>query len=246
MSDSRDDVDRARRDLARHNERLAAAMRELEAFFPGVADDFELPLGAIESSAIAIGAGRQQPDYATFQAMQAIRDSVAVMQEMIGSLRALGKWAGQPMELESIDMATLARVAWAEIGNNAGAFNLGELPVARGHRGMLALVWKNLLFGAARRSAANARPRVEVSGSRDGENAVYSVSDNGTGLDLSGAGNLLDAFERIQKQSEHPGIAVGLAIVQRIVTRHRGNVWVDARRETGALLQFSLPIAAAK
>jgi light-regulated signal transduction histidine kinase (bacteriophytochrome) len=242
MSDSRDDVDRAHRDLARHNERLAAAMRELEALSPGVADDLELPLGAIERNAIAIGAGRQQPDHATFQALQAIRDGVGVMQQMIGNLRKLGMWAGQPMELESIDMAALARAAWTEIGNKAGAFNLAELPMARGHRGMLALVWKNLLFGAASRSAANARPRVEVSGARDGENAVYSVSDNGTGLDLSGAGSLLDAFARIQKQSAHPGIVVGLAIVQRIVTRHRGNVWVDARHATGALFQFSLPV----
>ena len=71
---------------------------------------------------------------------------------------------------------------------------------------------------------------------------VYSVSDNGTDLELDYAGKLLYVLEQIQKQSQPPGTGVGLAIVQRIVTRHRGNVWVEAHQGKGALFQFSLPI----
>ena len=64
---------------------------------------------------------------------------------------------------------------------------------------------------------------------------------NGRDLDLGIAGKLTYVFEKIQSQSCQPGIGVGLEIAQRIVTRHRGTIWAEARPDEGALFQFSLP-----
>ena len=66
------------------------------------------------------------------------------------------------------------------------------------------------------------------------------MRDNGAELALHFTGKLTYAFEQIQKQSQHPGTGVALAIVQRIVTRHRGNVWVDTAADKGAFFQFSI------
>jgi light-regulated signal transduction histidine kinase (bacteriophytochrome) len=240
MNDS-EDTDRANRDLARRSERLAAAMREFETLSSAVSHDFQVPLRAIEKRARAIGEGRLDPEAA--QGVRSIRDNVAAMQAMIGNLRELCLQASQPLELESIDMEALARAAWAGMENRERAvFRLGKLPAVRGHRGMLALVWTNLLRSALRRGAGHETARVEVTGGASGEFAVYSVSDNGAGLDLDYAGKLSHVFEQLQKQMEHPGTGVELAIVQRIVSRHRGNIWVEARRHKGATFQFSLPI----
>jgi light-regulated signal transduction histidine kinase (bacteriophytochrome) len=236
------DVRRVNNDLIRRTERLAAAMREFETLSLAVSHEFQAPLRVIDGMARAIGEGAQMLDVATAEGLFAIRENVATMQAMIGRLLDLCAMAGQPMELESIDMEALAGAAWSGIENRDSVeFSLGRLPVVHGHRGMLELVWANLLSGAAKRSARHERPSVQVSGGGSGEFAVYSVSDNGTDLDLDYAGKLFYAFEQIQKQSLDPGTGVGLSIVQRIVTRHRGNVWVEARRQKGAIFQFSLP-----
>jgi light-regulated signal transduction histidine kinase (bacteriophytochrome) len=240
---SPDDVGRANHDLIRRTERLAAAMREFETLSLAVAHDFQAPLDAIDGTARAMGEGGHALHPSTAQGVLAIRENVAAMQAMIGNLLELCHVAGKPMELEPTDMEALTRAAWAGIENSERVeFNLGKLPVVQGHRGMLELVWANLLSGAARRSRRHPRPSVEVTGGESGEFAVYSVSDNGTGLDLDYTGKLFYAFEQLQKQSDDPGTGVGLAIVQRIVTRHRGHVWVEARRQKGAIFQFSLPI----
>jgi light-regulated signal transduction histidine kinase (bacteriophytochrome) len=246
MSDAMNDAGRADRDVARRSERLAAAVREFETLSSAVSHDFQMPLAMIEWSARALSENLHAPSVETGMRVQAIRANVATMQAMIANLRELCVLAGQTLELESIDMEALVRAAWAGIEDREGvALSLGKLPSVRGHRGMLSLVWTNLLRGALRRSAGQERARIEVTGGASGEFAVYSVSDNGRVLDLEYAGKLFYVFEQVQKQAEHPGTGVELAIVQRIVTRHRGNVWVEARRNKGATFQFSLPIGEA-
>jgi light-regulated signal transduction histidine kinase (bacteriophytochrome) len=238
-----DGAERVTQDMARRNERLVAAMREFETLSLALSHDFRLPLGAIERIARAIGEGRHTQDSVTAQGLRAIHDSVAAMQAMIANLLELCRLAGQPMELEWIDMEALAREAWAGIENTQRVeVSVGKLPATRGHRGMLKLVWTHLLSNAVRHSAPQEQPRVEITGGASGEFVVYAVRDNGKELNLGYAGKLFYVFEEVQKQSEHPGTGVGLAIVQRIVTRHRGNLWVEARPDKGAFFQFSLPL----
>ena len=242
MSTSPDDARRDTRDLTRRSERLAAAMREFETLSLAVMHDFRMPLDAIEKRLLALAQGPL--DVEASQDVLAIRDSVAVMDAMIGNLREMYLLARGPLELETIDMRAMATAAWEEIDHpKAVQFRIGPVPEVRGHREMLKLVWTNLLRGAIRRSLHNEYPSIEVTGGGSGsEFAVYSVHDNGTSLALEYAGKLFYVFEQIQLQTEEPGTGVELAIVQRIVTRHRGNIWVDAHRHKGALFQFSLPI----
>ncbi len=237
MSASPDDIER----INRRSQRLAAAMREFEFFSLALSHDFRTPLSAIERTSRAMSEVRHALDPEMEQGLRAIRSSAASMQAMIANLLELCDLAAQPLDLEPIDMESLAREAWSEVEGNRGVeFRLAKLPPARGHRGMLKLVWKNLLTNAVRHSALRDRPSVQVTGGGSGEYSIYAVRDNGAILDLAYSGKVFYVFEQIQKQSPHSGTGVGLAIVLRIVTRHRGNVWVEARRNEGAFFQFSI------
>jgi len=236
-----DDPDRLNRDLARRTERLTTAMREFETLSLAVSHDFRMPLAAIETTVRTITSGRRDLDAETRRGMQMIGGAVAHLEALIENLAGLCRVASRPMDLQRVDMEDLAREAWTATPRAQGiAFSLGRLPATRGDREMLKLAWMNLFTNALARCADHPHPLVEVTGGGSADFSVYSVRDNGAELVLHFTGKLSYAFEQIQKQSQHPGTGVALAIVQRIVTRHRGNVWVDSAPGKGTIFQFSI------
>jgi signal transduction histidine kinase len=236
-----DDSDRLTRDLARRAERLTTAMREFETLSLAVSHDFRMPLRAIETTVRAIASGRRDLDAETRRGMQVIGGAVAHLEALIDNLAGLCRAASRPMDLQHVDMEDLAREAWTATPRAQGiALSLGRLPAARGDREMLKLAWMNLFINAVARCADSPHPLIEVTGGGSADFSVYSVRDNGAELALHFTGKLFYAFEQIQQQSRHPGTGVALAIVQRIVTRHRGNVWVDTAPDKGTIFQFSI------
>ena len=232
-------------ELARRNARLETAMREFESLAHAVHHDFRLPIAAIENAARTLRANESLVDRDTARAVRTITEQLASMRAMSANLVELSRLSGQRLDLEPVDMGVLVREAWVCIrGTDRVQFSAGNLPSVLCHRGMLKLVWTILLSQAVSRCSRVEHSLVEVTGGCGGDHAVFGIRDNGRELDLQLAGKLSHVFELIQNQSPQPGVGIGLAIVQRIVTRHRGNVWVEANRERGALLQFSLPAEA--
>jgi len=236
-----DDPDRIDRDLARRAERLSTAMREFETLSLAVSHDFRMPLRAIDTTLRGIADRRRDIDPEARRELQVIRGAVEHLESLIENLTGLCRAASRPMDLQRVDMEALAREAWAAVPRAQGVrFKLAKLPATRCDRGMLKLVWTNLLANAVARCADRPHPLVEVTGGGSGDFSIYSVRDNGADIGLHFTGKLFYAFEQIQKQSQHPGAGVALAIVQRIVTRHRGNVWVETAPDGGAIFQFSI------
>ena len=119
---------------------------------------------------------------------------------------------------------------------------IGELPDAEGDAALLEQVLVNLLSNAFKYSGKNEHARVEVGvlNADAAEGPTYYVRDNGAGFDMEYAGKLFGVFQRMHRNEDFEGTGVGLAIVQRIVERHGGRIWAEAKVDAGATFYFTL------
>jgi len=164
---------------------------------------------------------------------------------MIDDLLVISRLGRQTMESVAVDMTGLARYAASEQSRLSGypplAIEIPDLPSANGDRVLLRQVWSNLISNAAKATNLNPDAHVAVTATTDVDRVVYHVRDDGIGFNMAYADKVFGVFQKLHSKTQFPGAGVGLAIVQRIVHRHGGTVWVDARPGEGATFSFALP-----
>jgi chemotaxis family two-component system sensor kinase Cph1 len=97
------------------------------------------------------------------------------------------------------------------------------------------------LVGNAIKYRGVAAPQVHVAARREEREFVFSVADNGIGIDARYHDNIFQMFERLHTRDEYPGTGMGLAIAKKIVERHGGRIWVESRPDEGTTFYFTLP-----
>ena len=118
---------------------------------------------------------------------------------------------------------------------------LETLPAARGDATLVKQALTNLLANAVKFSGRREPPLIVVSGVERGAECVYCVKDNGAGFDMRYGEKLFKVFQRLHSEDEFAGTGVGLAIVQRVASRHGGRVWAEGKVDEGAAFYFALP-----
>ncbi|MDB5888785.1 MAG: sensor signal transduction histidine kinase, partial [Rhodocyclales bacterium] len=126
-------------------------------------------------------------------------------------------------------------------GESGIRFSLAELPPALGDSTLIRQVWANVIGNAIKYSGGKAHPSIEISCQMGEAENIYCVRDNGAGFDMRNANRLFGVFQRLHGADEFPGHGIGLATVQRIVTRHEGRIWAEGWVNAGAVFYFSLP-----
>jgi light-regulated signal transduction histidine kinase (bacteriophytochrome) len=119
---------------------------------------------------------------------------------------------------------------------------ISELPLVGGDFALLRQVWANLLQNAVKYTRIRERARIEVSSTQQAGEIIFRVTDNGAGFNMQYADKLFGVFHRLHSQEEFEGSGIGLATVQRIISRHSGRVWAEAEPERGARFYFTLPL----
>jgi two-component system sensor kinase len=119
--------------------------------------------------------------------------------------------------------------------------SVGDLPDAWADTALIRQVWVNLLSNAVKFSRPRERAIIHVTGALEDDRVVYHVSDNGVGFEMKYVDKLFGVFQRLHSTREFEGTGVGLALVQRIVRRHDGEVWGEGTVDGGATFSFALP-----
>jgi light-regulated signal transduction histidine kinase (bacteriophytochrome) len=228
---------------------LEASVHELDAFSYSVSHDLRAPLRSLNGFSRALledfadvldDTGR---DY-----LQRIGRNVDHMGQMIDSLLNLSRATRADFQRGTVDLSTLASQVATEL-SAADPVQDVTVDVAPGlccvgDRQLLRLVLQNLLGNARKFSAKTPFARIEVGQTDiDGEGAFF-VRDNGAGFDMRYAGKLFTAFKRLHSTADFEGTGVGLATVQRIISRHGGRIFAEAQPGKGATFYFTLQKAA--
>jgi len=234
------------REVSERTFQLEAANKELEAFSYSVSHDLRTPLRAIEGFARMLREDyTQKLDEEGLRLLEVIRTNTQIMSQLIDDLLALSRLGRQEIRAQEIDVGGLVTSVFGELRlQNPGRqmeLVLQLPPPAFGDRNLINQVLINLLANAVKFTKPREKTIIEVSGWTEGKENIYSIKDNGVGFDMRYVEKIFGVFQRLHRREDFEGTGVGLAIVQRIISRHGGRVWASGKVNKGAVFYFALP-----
>lgn len=233
------------RRVAERTSQLEAANKELEAFSYSVSHDLRAPLRVIDGFAQILAA-----DYAPSMAEAArrhldrIQHATARMGELIDDLLQLSRVGREDLNVKTVNLSQVAEDILRELKQREPdrRTRLGIAPdqSVRGDVQLLRIVLENLLGNAWKFTRNREVTEIEFGALHDGKATVYFVRDNGVGFNQKYAYKLFGAFQRLHSEDEFEGTGIGLATVQRIISRHGGSVWAESKPGEGAVFFFRI------
>ncbi len=237
-----DDITEFRRsaeDLRRTNE-------DLKQFVFAASHDLQEPLRMIVAHTQLLAAdyadkldskGNESITYAVEGALR--------MEALISDLREfwqLSERAAEPRAVVDCNavLKQALRNLEASIAGSEAVITSGSLPSLMASEATLIQLFQNLL-GNAVKYRSTEPPRIHVSAVRHGAEWVFSVKDNGIGIDPQFAQQIFGVFKRLHGPGEYSGTGIGLAICQKIVERYGGRIWVESQLGQGSEFKFSIP-----
>jgi signal transduction histidine kinase len=220
--------------------------RELEAFSYSISHDLRAPLrGIIGFVTILEEDYTSQLDDEAKRITTVIKNNTMKMGHLIDDLLAFSRMGRKDIEKTPVSTAAMVAEVIQEIApeekNGHIQWAIGQIPDLMGDINAIRQVWVNLISNAVKYSAKKEAPLIEIGFlARDGE-TVFFVKDNGVGFDEKYKHKLFKVFQRLHSADDFEGTGVGLAIVEKVVAKHGGRVWAEAKVGQGACFYFSLP-----
>ena len=224
---------------------LEFANKELEAVSYSISHDLKAPLRHITGYNALLekkykdllpGEGRQYLDN--------IFSATKNMGELIDGLLHFSKInrIGMKKDLLNMDeiVDTLVRPIKEGDIQNRIEFSINPMPPAYGDLQMMKSVWSNLIENAIKFTKNKNLARIIIGAEENENTTIYHIKDNGAGFDMNYASKLFTMFQRLHAQEDYKGTGIGLATVERLITRHGGKVWAEGKVGEGASFYFSL------
>ncbi|HEX4164101.1 MAG TPA: ATP-binding protein [Bryobacteraceae bacterium] len=233
-------------ELAGLSEELQRSNKELEAFSYSVSHDLRAPFRHI------LGYSELLKDSATAKLeenekryIEIIIQSANFAGTLVEDLLNFSHLGRTKLRTSRVDTDRLVREVTRDLEQEASGrdivWNFGYLPAAEADELLLRLVWQNLIENALKYTKNKAQAVIQIEGHEEGQEMVFSITDNGAGFEQAYAGKLFGVFQRLHRMEEFSGTGIGLANVKRIVERHGGRVWATGEVDKGARFSFALP-----
>jgi signal transduction histidine kinase len=225
---------------------LETANQELESFSYSVSHDLRAPLRAINGF---IGVIEQKYKSALDEEFKTYLDKVSSngkkMSQLIDDLLAFSRLGRKELKKNEIDVNELVAEIVEEVNihewNPNTKVSVGNLLPVTGDKSLLKQAFFNLLSNSIKYSRTKEAPLISINSYKEGDENIYTIKDNGVGFDMEYYGHLFKVFQRVHSPEEFEGTGVGLAIVQKIITRHGGRVWAEGKVNEGATFYIALP-----
>ena len=232
--------------LAHKSEELERSNAELQQFAYAASHDLQEPLRMVANFTQLLAerySSRLDDDGREFIAF-AVGGAVR-MQALIQDLLAYSRVGARARSFEPVDCNEAFGRAesnlYASIGESAALVSHDELPVIQADATQMVQVFQNLVGNGIKFKGADP-PRVHVSAVRKGGDWVFSVRDNGIGIEPRYAERIFVIFQRLHRPEDYPGNGIGLALCRKIVERHGGEIWLESQPGQGSTFFFSIPV----
>lgn len=222
---------------------LALANKELESFSYSISHDLRAPLrtahGFMEIFSEDYVA---QMDDEAKRIMEKVMGSTRKMTFLIDDILEFSRLGRQELNKSMISMNDLAMEVWNEqtfdVGNRIIKLDKRDLPDALGDIKTLKQVWVNLISNAIKYSRQKEVAAIQIGAKVQNEMVIYYIKDNGAGFSMDYYSKLFGVFQRLHNDREFEGTGAGLAIAQRILKKHGGDIWAEAEPGNGATFFF--------
>ena len=224
---------------------MEIANKELEAFSYSISHDLRAPLRSIHGYMnIFSEEYSDRFDDEARRLVNIILKNAQKMGQLIDDLLAFSRLGRKELAKQNVSMKGIVHDVWQEqtqlVGQRHIEFVLKEIHEAYADSVTIRQLWVNLVSNAIKYTRHKKNAVVEI-GSEEKEDIVtYYIKDNGAGFNMRYYGKLFGVFQRLHSDKEFEGTGVGLAIVQRIITKHGGMIWAEAKPNEGATFYFSL------
>jgi PAS domain S-box-containing protein len=231
-------------DLERRVAQLDATNVELEAFTDSVSHDLRAPLWNIRASAESLASSDSPSTTAVLATTGRILDAIQRMADLVDALLTLSRLSRGTLGRESVDISALAsEVAASLVESDRSRTVTWEIEPAMTVTGDVSLVriaMENLLGNAWKYTSTKPEAHIVLETELRDSERVFFVRDNGVGFNPGQSHRLFLPFQRLHSARDFPGMGVGLATVQRIVSRHGGRIWAESTPGAGATFYFTL------
>jgi len=228
---------------------LEAVNKELESFSYSVSHDLRAPLRAINGfTRILLEDYLVQLDDEAKEILEEIISNSNKMGELIDNLLSFSRISKQHVSMVDVNIKELVNSVVAEQKQIEPTrtinLTLKKLENITGDRNMLKQVFINLISNAFKYTGKKKQTVIEIGSYHEKDDCIYYVKDNGAGFDMQYADKLFGVFQRLHSSNEFEGTGVGLAIIHKIISKHGGKVWAEAKVDEGACFYISLPVTA--
>ena len=241
-------IQRLQRQLMEQNQELARSNRELEQFAYIVSHDLQQPLQSVTGFVRLIQLKYQHClDDIALDYLNRIHDTGSRMQNLIQDLLAYSKVSNQAQALQPIDCNSVLKQVMENlqmaIAEKQVALTYDPLPTVLGSETQLIQLLQNLISNAIKFIRPDVTPTVNVSVTRQDDQWLFGVHDNGIGIEPHNIERVFEIFQRTQSAANYPGTGIGLATCKKIVENHGGQIWVNSQLEIGTTFYFTIALS---